>query len=86
MATLKDLVYKAIADASFRKALSADPEKALEGFDLSDEEKTLFLNARGGDLSALLADLSVEKRVSKSGIGPIVSGMHGDPVDGMPEP
>ncbi len=68
MAGLKDLVNKAIADAGFRRLLSENPAAALAGFELTDEQKSAFMNARGRDLSALLAEMDLDSRVSKTGL------------------
>ncbi len=70
MAGLKDLVNRAIADAGFRRKLSEDPASVLAGFDLTDEQKSVFLHARGRDLMGLLAEMDLDSRVSKSAFGP----------------
>jgi hypothetical protein len=36
---VESVLCKAILDAEFRKALFADPEKTLAGFDLTETEK-----------------------------------------------
>jgi len=63
------VIGKAILDAEFRKALFADPEKALAGFDLSETEKAQLkgldsetLDAMGNTLDARVSKLSVQMR------------------------
>ncbi len=70
MAGLKDLVNRAIADVSFRRKLSEDPASVITGYDLTDEQKSVFLHARGRDLMGLLAEMDLDSRVSKSAFGP----------------
>jgi len=66
---VESVIGKAILDAEFRKALFADPEKALAGFDLSETEKAQLkgldsetLDAMGNTLDARVSKLSVQMR------------------------
>ena len=36
--TVEAIIGKAVLDSEFREALFADPDQALEGYDLTDEE------------------------------------------------
>jgi len=55
---------KALLDAEFRKALFADPEKALAGYDLSETEKAQLKGLDSETLDAMSSTL--DTRVSKS--------------------
>jgi len=66
---LKAVIGRAINDSAFRDLLIGDPESALAGYDLSDDERALLVNAQGKDLGELL--VSLEPRVSKGPSHPI---------------
>jgi hypothetical protein len=68
MTTLKDIVKRAINDDDFRKHLMEKPEEALaEYVELAEEDKELFINAKGKDFKELMTELS--PRISKAGLG-----------------
>jgi hypothetical protein len=65
--TLEEIIRKAVVDAEFREALFSDPDKALEGYELTDEEAEKlrgmepdFFDAQAGEL---------EERISRWGSG-----------------
>lgn len=60
---LSEIVQRAINDSDFRAKLASDPVSAVADFDLSDEERGLFAEAKGKDFDELLT--SLETRVSK---------------------
>ena len=64
---VESVVGKAILDAEFRKALFADPEKALAGFDLTETEKAQLkgLDSETLDSMSRTLDARVSKRVGK---------------------
>lgn len=47
------VIGKVVLDAEFRQLLSADPEKALAGFDLSEFEKAGLMNMDGETMEVL---------------------------------
>ncbi len=70
---LEAIVRRAINDSAFRELLTSDPDSALSGYDLSEEERELLANPQGADFNELL--LNLEPRVSKGG------GPPGGPMD-----
>lgn len=40
--TVLEIIARAVNDEEFRKLLFTDPDKALEGYNLSDEERALL--------------------------------------------
>ena len=64
--TVNQVVQRAIGDAAFRRQLQRDPQNALSGFDLSDDERAAITS---GDPTRLTA-LGVDQRMSKAfGLG-----------------
>lgn len=57
------LIGKAATDSEFRKLLQTTPEKAFEGFDLTDEEKDALLKMNFESLDTFAGDL--DDRISK---------------------
>ena len=41
---VKEIIERAIEDEKFRKLLFSDPEAALSGYDLTDQERKLLSN------------------------------------------
>jgi len=60
---VESVIGKAILDSEFRKALAADPAKALESFDLTDTEKASLKSIDDEAMNALANVL--DTRVSK---------------------
>jgi hypothetical protein len=65
--TVEEIIRKAVVDAEFREALFSDPDKALEGYELTDEEAEKlrgmepdFFDAQAGEL---------EERISRWSAG-----------------
>ncbi|HEY7223223.1 MAG TPA: Os1348 family NHLP clan protein [Micromonosporaceae bacterium] len=76
MSDFDEVLERLVTDAAFQGALRADPEAALQGYQLDAEERRLL----GAQVSlGEGADRSVEDRVSKSGlfgmVGPVVSAL-----------
>jgi len=61
---VESLIGKAIRDTEFRKALFADPEKALAGYDLSETEKAQLRSLDSETLDAM--SNTVDARISKN--------------------
>ncbi len=64
--TVEAVIGKAIMDAEFRKALIADPEKALAGYDLTEQEKAALKALDSETLDSMGS--SLDARISKGGI------------------
>ena len=61
--SVKEVIVKAFSDSEYRDLLLSKPKEALEGYELSDEERDNLSN-----LSADLFDLDIEEledRVSR---------------------
>jgi len=70
--TVEEIIRKAVVDGEFREALFSDPDKALESYELTEEEAEKlrglepdFFDAQAGEL---------EERISRWG-GPLGSGV-----------
>jgi hypothetical protein len=61
---VESVIYNAILDTEVRKALFADLEKALAGFDLTETEKAQLKDLNSETLDAMSRTL--DARVSKS--------------------
>ena len=60
---VKDIIGKAVVEADYRKLLFSQPEKALEGYDLTEEERASLLALEEDAFDAFASEL--EERVSK---------------------
>jgi len=60
---VEQIVGKMLLDTQFRKLMSTDMSKALEGFDLTEQERQGFKDMDLQDYSQSLSGL--DKRVSK---------------------
>jgi hypothetical protein len=64
--SVNQVIQRAISDAAFRRQLQRDPANALQGFDLTKDERTAITS---GDPTRLTA-LGVDQRMSKAfGLG-----------------
>jgi len=64
--TVEEIIRKAVVDGEFREALFSDPDKALESYELTEEEAEKlrglepdFFDAQAGEL---------EERISRWGV------------------
>ncbi len=63
---VEQVIRKAVVDAEFRGILFSDPDKALAGYNLTDEEATKL---RGLEPSFFEGDTGdLEERISRSGL------------------
>jgi hypothetical protein len=58
------IIGRAVTDSKFRELLLANPEQALEEYDLTDEEKESLLKIRKEDLEDFSGKL--DDRITKS--------------------
>jgi signal transduction histidine kinase len=66
--SVKEVIARAVSDAGFRELLFRDPERALAGYDLTDQETTTILEGLSREgFDALAGELG--ERVSRAGIG-----------------
>ena len=64
---VESVIGKAVLDAEFCKALTADPDQALAGFDLTETEKASLKSMDSKTIDALANTL--DARVSKARFG-----------------
>jgi hypothetical protein len=63
---VQTIVGRAILEPEYRTLLFSDPTKALEGYDLTEEETQALKSMDKGKVDLLANDL--EERISKSGL------------------
>ena len=63
--TVKQIIARAVAEPAFRELLLSDPAKALEGYELTEEERAALGRLTPKEFDALGSDL--EERVSRAG-------------------
>jgi hypothetical protein len=61
---VQNLIGRAVMDEAFRKLLFSDPDKAFEGYDLTEEEKKI-LRALDADEVASFAG-KLDERITKA--------------------
>jgi hypothetical protein len=64
--SLKTIIGRAIAEPEYRELLFSDPDKALEGYELSDEEAAALRGLERDRFDAVASEL--EERMSRSGL------------------
>jgi hypothetical protein len=65
--TVQKIIIKAVTDEDYRELLFSEPDKALEGFELSDEEIASLKALERDQFNASIGEL--EERMSRAGIG-----------------
>jgi hypothetical protein len=74
-----DVLERLLMDPGFKAALAADPDRALAGYRLADDERQLLYAQVSTDTGA---DRRVEKRETKAGLfgllSPLTGGFGGD--------
>ncbi len=60
---VQNLIGRAVMDEEFRKLLFSDPEKALEGYDLTPQEKKLLRSLDPEEVSDFAGKL--DERITK---------------------
>ncbi len=61
------IIGRAVTDLEFREMLFKDPDKALTGYDLTDDEIEAFNTYDAGLFKTVSGEL--EERISKAGLG-----------------
>lgn len=62
--TVQNLIGRAVMDKAFRKLLFSDPDKAFEGYDLTEEEKTILRNLDPDEVADFAGKL--DERITKA--------------------
>jgi len=62
--TLQAVIGKAVLDSEFREALFADPDQALEGYELTEEEVAALKTIDAETMESFAG--SLDERISKS--------------------
>lgn len=61
------IIGRAVMEPEYREQLFSDPDKALEGYDLSEDEAKALKGIKREKFEAVAGEL--EERISKAGIG-----------------
>ena len=64
--SVQDIIGKAVVDSEYRELLFVEPDKALEGYELTEEEIVSLKGIKAEKFDELLTD--IEERISKAGI------------------
>lgn len=64
--SVEAIIVRAVEDQEYRELLLSDPDKALEGYQLSAEESALFENLETLAVDDMVSELG--ERVSRAGI------------------
>lgn len=62
--SVKQIISRAVLDAEFRQLLLSEPDQALSGYDLTEEEKSIFQNLSPEEFEGLSSNL--ESRISRA--------------------
>ena len=60
---VSQIIGRAVTDAEFRKALFSNPEQALQGYDLTEDDKEALKNLKQEDLEDFATKL--DSRITK---------------------
>lgn len=64
--SVEQVIEKAIVDGEYRELLFSDPDKALEGFELTEEENTALRGIEREKLDSVVTE--IEERISRAGL------------------
>ena len=64
--SVQEIIGKAVQDSEYRDLLFTDPEKALEGYELTEEEIIALKDIKAEKFDELLTD--IEERISRAGL------------------
>ena len=64
---IKEIIARAMTDAEYKEMLFSDPDKALEGYELSEDEASALKGLENEHFDATAVEL--EERVSRAGVG-----------------
>jgi hypothetical protein len=60
---VQSLIGRAVLDEAFRKLLFSDPDKAFEGYDLTEEEKAILRKLDADEIASFAGKL--DERITK---------------------
>lgn len=60
---VQNLIGRAVMDEAFRKLLFSEPDKAFEGYDLTEEEKTFLRELDADEVGSFAGKL--DERITK---------------------
>jgi hypothetical protein len=66
------VIGKAVTDSEFRKALSADPDEALAGYELTEDEIAALKSVDAETMESFAG--SLDKRISKAFVAGLLAG------------
>jgi hypothetical protein len=64
--SVKEIIGKAVVDEEYRELLFNEPDKALEGYDLTEEERKALREVKRDKFNE--AAIELQERLSRSGI------------------
>lgn len=65
--TVKEIIGRAIAETEFLELLFRDPDEALKGYDLTQEECITLKSIQRDDFNTVASELA--ERISRMGLG-----------------
>ncbi len=68
---VEKIIGKAVVDGEYRRLLFSEPDKALEGYELTEEEKSALIGLEREKFDAVAGEL--EDRISRAGMTSIGS-------------
>ena len=63
---VEQIIGKAVTDADYRELLFSEPDKALEGYELTEEESTALKGIEREKLDEVVTE--IEERISRAGL------------------
>ena len=79
--TVKEIIGKAVIDIEFRTLLDSDPDKALQGYELTGEERASLEGLKADKFDTVASELG--ERVSRASMLNIFDGLLGGLGDGL---
>ena len=74
---VEQIIGKAVVDGEYRELLLSEPDKALEGYELTEEESTALKGIEREKLDAVVTE--IEERISRAGLSFTSVGFLSDP-------
>ena len=63
---VEQIIGKAVIDGDYRELLFSEPDKALEGYELTEEESTALKGIEREKLDEVVSE--IEERISRAGL------------------
>ena len=71
---VQQIIANAVINTEYREMLFNEPDKALEGFELTEEERTALIDLDRQSFDATASEM--EDRISRAGFGFVSPGSH----------